>query len=100
MLNIVSMCRTTLLGFTLSLLASGCGGTSTEELAKSVRAEIAEKIKSDPDMSGIEIGDLTLVHRSGNEYRGILEVTENGAEQQYSVSVTYDGSSLMWELEQ
>lgn len=88
------------LGITIAIVLAGCGGTSAEELAKEVHAEIAKKVASDPELEGLQLGELTLVHRSGNEYRGILDVTDDGVQQQLSVSVTYDGSTLLWEIEE
>jgi hypothetical protein len=50
--------------------------------------------------SNLVIKDLTLVHKSGNEYSGIAECTVDGDAAQYAVKVIYDGNKVQaeWEL--
>jgi hypothetical protein len=88
-----------MLALAVSLIAAGCGSASSEDLAKEVRAEIIKKFASDPETAGIKVGELALVHRGGNDYRGILEVTAEGESEQLSVEVTYDGETILWQIE-
>jgi hypothetical protein len=48
--------------------------------------------------AGIRVGELTLVHRGGNDYRGLVELTDGVESAQATVEVIYDGSSLIWQI--
>ncbi len=91
---------------------------STEELQKEVKSSIIETLKEDPEYEGVEVIDLSLIHKDGNEYVGILSVlepnsfaeawntllqvdalNEEGIENKYDIKVIYDGSSFIWEIE-
>lgn len=90
---------------------------STEELQKQVKESIIETLKEDSDYQGVEVIDLSLIHKEGNEYVGILNVLEpntfaetwnellqvnaldeKGIEAEYNVDVIYDGQAFMWEI--
>lgn len=45
----------------------------------------------------LDVKDITLVHKSGNEYTGIAECEVNGEKVQYSLKVTYDGINVVAE---
>lgn len=81
----------------LSLSLSGCG-TSTEDLAEEVRSNMAETFAQDATTRHIKIKDFTLIHEDGKKYKGLLKTSENGTEFTYSVDVTYDGSSFIWQV--
>ena len=103
--------------YSLLVIFYSCG-MSTEELQKEVKASIIEELKEDPKYEGVEVIDLSLIHKEGNEYVGILNVlepntfaetwntllqvdalNEEGINTKYDVKVIYDGSSFMWEIE-
>lgn len=90
---------------------------TTEQLEIEVKASIVETLKDDPEYEGVEVIDLSLIHKSGNEYIGILNVIEpnsfaeawnyllqtdvlnvDGIEAKYDVEVIYDGQSFIWEI--
>jgi len=92
-------------------------GISTEELQEEVKESIVETLKEDPNYEGVEVIDLSLIHKEGNEYVGILNVLEpntftetwnellqvdaldeKGIEAEYNVDVIYDGQAFMWEI--
>ena len=104
------------------LLISSCILT-TEELEAEVKASIIETLNDDPEFEGVQVIDLSLIHKGGNEYIGILNVIEpntvaeawntllqlaelsdkdllkeNGLEAKYDVEVIYDGESFIWEI--
>jgi len=57
-------------------------------------------LDSDPDFKGLglKVVDVTLVHKSGNEYKGIATVrTLDGVSHDVPVDVTADGANTMWE---
>ena len=101
--------------FTLLFFIS-CALT-TEELEAEVKASITETLMDDPEFDGVEVIDLSLIHKGGNEYIGILNVIEpnsfaeawntllqldvlkeDGIEAKYDVEVIYDGESFIWEI--
>ena len=103
--------------YSLLVIFYACG-MSTEELQKEVKSSIIETLKEDPEYEGVEVIDLSLIHKDGNEYVGILSVlepnsfaeawntllqvdalNEEGIENKYDVKVIYDGSSFIWEIE-
>lgn len=47
----------------------------------------------------IQIESLSLIHKDGNEYSGILETTEDGEKKTHSVQVIYDGETFQWEID-
>ena len=103
--------------YSLLVIFYACG-MSTEELQKEVKSSIIETLKEDPEYEGIEVIDLSLIHKEGNEYVGILDVlepntfaeawntllqvdalNEEGIKNKYDIKVIYDGSSFIWEIE-
>ena len=103
--------------YSLLVIFYACG-MSTEELQKEVKSSIIETLKEDPEYEGVEVIDLSLIHKDGNEYVGILSVLEpnsfaeawntllqvdalnvEGIENKYDIKVIYDGSSFIWEIE-
>ena len=90
---------------------------STEELTQEIKQSMIEHFADNDDVVNIKIVDLNLVHKGGNEYKGVADVIiENpvadlldnafrndyseliNIEQTYSVEVIYDGESYNWEI--
>lgn len=83
----------------LTLVLTGCSA-STEDLAKEVRANMAETFAQDMTTRHIQITDFTLIHEDGKKYKGLLNTMERGQKFIYSVDVTYDGDTFMWQVQQ
>ena len=91
---------------------------STEELTQVIKQDIIEHFAKNSDIAKVELVDFSLVHKGGNEYKGVAEVTienpvadlfndtfENdyfelnkNIEYSYAVEVIYDGEMYTWEL--
>ena len=82
---------------------------STEELAQEIKQDMIEHFANNDDVANIKLVDLKLVHKGGNEYKGIADVIiENPIgdllgyewtnEATYSVEVIYDGEWFSWEF--
>ena len=72
-------------------------GTSTSNLAEQVQDLMIKKFQQE----GITLKvkeDLQLVHKSGNEYTGIMTVIVDGEESQLSVDVISDGKAFQYEI--
>jgi len=70
---------------------------STTELAEQVEISMVETWE-EQDVQGLEVESLILVHKSGNEYSGVLKTIEDGEDYSYTVSVVYDGEYFSWEI--
>ena len=70
---------------------------STTELAEQVQVSILETWE-DQEVEGIEVESLILVHKSDNEYSGVLKLIEDGEDYSYTISVIYDGEYFSWEI--
>ena len=70
---------------------------STTELAEQVEISMVETWE-EQDVQGLEVESLILVHKSGNEYSGVLKTIEDEEEYSYTVSVVYDGEYFSWEI--
>ena len=83
----------------ICFLAS-CSGVSKEAFASKVKNDIDVEFSKRSTESGIKysIDSFDLVHKSGNEYSGILKTTEDGVEFTYQVDVTVDGDSYLWKI--
>jgi len=90
---------------------------STEELAREIERDIIEHFAENSDVAKVELLEFTLVHKGGNEYKGIADVIiENpftdvfgsdfseeekkslNMEYTYAVEVIYDGETYTWEM--
>ena len=70
---------------------------STTELADQVQVSMVETWE-EQEVEGLEVESLILVHKSDNEYSGVLKTIEDGEEYSYTVSVIYDGEYFSWEI--
>lgn len=79
----------------LSLTLLSCG-ISTEQLTDEVRDLMKEKFKE----SGLDIRvkDVSLVHKGGNDYTGLVVLEYEGETEQYDLNVICDGESFQYEI--
>ena len=82
----------------VACLALAACGDQSAEIAKQVRADIIKKYAADPETANLKVGDLSLAHRGGNDYRGIVEVSEGSETAELIVEVTYDGKTFIWQV--
>ena len=91
---------------------------STEELTQVIKQDLIEHLAKNSDIAKVELVDFSLVHKGGNEYKGVAEVIienpvadlfndtfENdyfelnkNIEYNYAVEVIYDGEMYTWEM--
>lgn len=91
---------------------------STEELTQVIKQDMIEHFAKNSDLAKVELVDFSLVHKGGNEYKGVAEVTienpvadllndafendylelKKNIEYSYTVEVIYDGEMYTWEL--
>ncbi len=82
------------------LVARAFGGSrlSITELQDQVVSSIVDKWQEDSATRHLKLDKLTLVHRTANEYTGVVTVDDNGTTQNYAVEVTYDGRTFVWQF--
>ena len=76
---------------------------SSEDLSAWVKQDIIETWNSQGVGGEYKISDFLLVHKSGQEYKGLLEgewTNDYGEFEPFSltVEVIYDGNAFMWEI--
>lgn len=90
---------------------------STEQLTKEIKQNMIEHFAENSDVAKVELVDLSLIHKGGNEYKGVADViVENpfsdvfsrdlseqekesfNMEYRYTVEVIYDGEMYSWEI--
>ena len=78
--------------FSLYFINNCATNTQVEKTTKAIMIE-----KSIENGIVLDVKDITLVHKNGNEYTGIAECEVNGEKVQYSLKVTYDGINVVAE---
>ncbi|QRZ09255.1 hypothetical protein JN086_14205 [Mycolicibacterium austroafricanum] len=71
-----------------------------EMVAGQVKRTMQDKLDNDSDLAklGLTVVDVTLVHKAGNEYKGLATIrTPKGTERDVPVDVTADGDNILWE---
>lgn len=71
------------------------------DVADMVRVSMQREFDTDPDLAELELDvlDVQLVNKSGNEYKGIATIRAgNGVKEDVSVEVTADGDNLLWQI--
>lgn len=102
--------------FVFILIFFACDTLTTEELAEEVKQNMIEHFSENDDVMDVKVVDFSLVHRGGNEYKGIVElivenpvadllnnwteqeILNNTIEYTHTVEVIYDGDSYSWEV--
>ena len=91
---------------------------STDELTEEIKQNMIEHFAENDDVADIKLVDLKLVHKRGNEYKGIADVIiknpvadllndwseqdilKKNIEVTYSLEVIYDGEMFSWEIQE
>ena len=102
----------------ISLVFSCEQRMSTEELTQEIKQNMIEHFAESDDWVDVKLVNFSLVHKGGNEYKGIIElIIENpvadlfntafendyvelkkNIEVSYPVEVIYDGTTFTWEI--
>ncbi|MHA3021282.1 DUF2510 domain-containing protein [Mycobacterium sp. BMJ-28] len=69
-----------------------------EAVAGEVKTAMQRKLDGDPDLKDLTVVEVRLVHKAGNEYKGIATVKgADGTEHDVPVDVTADDENVLWE---
>lgn len=67
-------------------------------VAGEVERAMQRNLDNDPDLKGLTVVEVLLVHKSGNEYKGIATVkAADDTEHDVPVDVTADDENVLWE---
>lgn len=72
----------------------------TEIAQVGVKVSMQEKLDSDPDLKSLRLTvvDVILVHKSGNEFKGIVHIqTKDDVVHDVQIDVMTDGQNMMWQ---
>lgn len=70
----------------------------TEAIAGEVEVAMQRNLDDDPDLNDLTVVEVLLVHKSGNEYKGIATVkAADDTEHDVPVDVTADDENVLWE---
>jgi DNA-directed RNA polymerase subunit RPC12/RpoP len=94
-ISVVIVILLIMVGAIVYFVRSG-GGLTTEKLEAEVRQSIQDKFLKDTK-GGTQVKSFSLVHESGNKYKGFLEIQTGQQTATKDVDVTYDGRTFMWE---
>ena len=72
---------------------------SVDDLRDQVSTSIQSTWHNKLATQNVRLKSLSLVHQSGNEYRGVVVADVSGKEEQHTVDVTYDGKTFSWKLQ-
>ena len=79
----------------LIIIGSRMGGSKISNIEKTTKEIMVKEYKKDG--SNLVIKDLSLTHKSGNEYKGIAECTLDGQNVQFVLDVVSDGKTVQAE---
>lgn len=108
-----------IIGLAIAITFIACSTKmSTKELANKVKVEMTETLANDGTFDFLneiigqiapskslhtQIIDVQLVHEEGNKYVGFLiaeiQLGDFSAEYKYPLSVVYDGTDILWEVD-
>lgn len=71
---------------------------TTSDLQKEVRKSIEGTLAKEPAFASAKVLSFGLIHKTGNQYEGLLEFSVNGTAEKHAVDVTYDGKQYIWQI--
>lgn len=71
---------------------------STSDLQVEVEQSIRETFAKEPNLARMKINSFGLIHKSGNQYEGLLDASLDGERDKLIIDVTYDGKQFIWQV--
>lgn len=82
-----------------ALLCMAANRPSIEVISTRVLDSMKKHFSQDRSTDDIEIMKISLRHKNGNKYIGVVEANKAGIEGKFTVYVTSDGESVSWETQ-
>jgi len=77
-------------------LTTACGPS-----IESLEEDVKKAISADADLKpGVFVKSVSLVKKGGNEYTGIIELTDGSETVTADLEVTVDGSRFIWKIKE
>ena len=83
----------------LSCNEKGLNQDDQKDLVKDLEKSTLESVKQEFKKKGwtyYKIKGITLIHKTENEYSGILAVKIYDSDQSIPIDVVYDGTNILW----
>ena len=71
---------------------------TTPDLEQQVQQSMKEHLAKSPQYGEAVVKGVQLVHKSGNEYEGLVTLSLRGSEIIQPVEVVFDGKQFMWRM--
>ena len=78
----------------VAMVVCSCG-VMIEELSEDVRNEI--QMEYEKEFSNVHVSDFVLVHKDGNNYESVVDITADGETMRFALEVVWDGNAYTWE---
>jgi hypothetical protein len=69
-----------------------------KDIVAEVKPLILQEWQKKPETRGATIQNITLDHKGGNRYSGFVDATLGGRLERFTLEVTVDGGTFVWEL--
>ena len=79
------------------ILALATHKPDPDVLAAEIKPLILQEWQKQPVLRGASIQSLTLDHKGGNSYRGVINATLDGRPERLLLEVEYDGQTIEWQ---
>jgi len=80
------------------IIATAASHPNPNALAAEVKPLILQEWHKRPELQGLSIRDIALVHKGGKVYTGFVDTTLGGQSERLVLEVVFDGHNIAWEL--
>ncbi len=98
--TVIGLAAVAAVAISIVLTFTGDIKVSTSDLRAEVEQSIRETWEKEPSLANARINSFILIHKSGNQYEGLLDATLDGERDKLVIDVTYDGKQFMWQVRQ
>lgn len=83
----------------ISLMFVACG-ISKDNIAETVKVSLQQKLTEQAMFKGhgLNVKSINVIHKNGNEYKGLATVTKGSKKAQIILDITVDGEQVMWQI--
>ncbi len=80
------------------LLANASKNVDLASIESQVMTSIEKKFAQSPETSSIKVQGISLAHKNGNKYSGLLTTLTDGKTEAVELDVTYDATGFKWQI--
>lgn len=88
-----------LLVFVFSLMLTGCGGLSKEEISQTVKKSMQKEFDTNQGFKeyGLIANNVAVFESESGTYKGLATVLYKGQMNKVAIDIVIDGNSVFWE---